>query len=80
MRDRTRDATRVERWMYALADRAEKDPRARRVLVGLVNAMFRAVVAERRRGGRRLLDWRGPRRCAGGGGARSGCGSGCTST
>ena len=56
MRDRGSDATRVERWMYALAERAETDPRARRVLVGLVNAMFRAVVAERRRGGRRLLN------------------------
>jgi predicted ArsR family transcriptional regulator len=48
--------TRVERWMYALTERAERDPRARRVLVSLVNGMFRAIAAERRRGGRRLLD------------------------
>ncbi len=48
--------TRVERWMYGLAERAEGDPRARRVLVALVNGMFRAIAAERRRGGRRLLD------------------------
>jgi hypothetical protein len=48
--------TRVERWMYALAERAEGDARARRVLVALMNGMFRAIAAERRRGGRRLLD------------------------
>jgi hypothetical protein len=42
--------------MYALAEQAEGDATARRVLVALVNGMFRAIVAERRRGGRRLLD------------------------
>ena len=52
----TREATRLERWMYALAERAERDAAARRVLVALVNGMFRAVVVERRWGGRRLLD------------------------
>ena len=46
----------VERWMYALAERAETDAVARRLLVGLTNAFFRAIAAERRRGGRRLLD------------------------
>jgi predicted ArsR family transcriptional regulator len=50
------ETTRVERWMYALAERAETDAVARRVLVALVNGMFRAIAAERRRGGRRLLD------------------------
>jgi predicted ArsR family transcriptional regulator len=50
------EPSRVERWMYALAERAEGDARARRVLVALVNSMFRAIAAERRRGGRRLLD------------------------
>lgn len=48
--------TPVERLVYALAERAEHDARARRVLVAAVNAVFRAVAAERRRGGRRLLD------------------------
>ncbi len=47
--------TRVERWFYALADRAETDARARRALVGLTNAFFRAIALERRLGGRRLL-------------------------
>lgn len=46
----------LERAFYALAFRAEKDARARKVLEGLVKLFFRAVVAERRRGGRRLLD------------------------
>jgi predicted ArsR family transcriptional regulator len=45
-----------ERALYALAFRAEKDPRARRVLVAIVRAMFRAVAFERRRGGTRLLN------------------------
>jgi hypothetical protein len=52
----TAKPTRVERWMYGLAERAETDATARRVLVALVNGMFWAVAAERRRGGRRLLD------------------------
>ena len=34
--------------MYALAERAEGDARARRVLVALMNGMFRAIAAERR--------------------------------
>ncbi len=59
-------------WIYGLVERAERDPRARRVLVAGVNLFFRAIAAERRRGGRRLLDyaraasvrwgrWRAPR-------------------
>jgi hypothetical protein len=52
----TGEPTRVERWMYALAERAEGDAVARRVLVTLVNGMFQAIAAERRWGGRRLLD------------------------
>jgi predicted ArsR family transcriptional regulator len=51
-----RPPTRVERWVYRLADRAEHDARARRVLVGVTKALFAAIAAERRRGGRRLLD------------------------
>jgi hypothetical protein len=47
----------VERAFYALAFRAESDPRARAVLIRLVNVFFRAVAFERRRGGRRLLDF-----------------------
>lgn len=46
----------AERLFYALAFRAETDARARAVLVSIVKTFFRAVVAERRRGGRRLLD------------------------
>lgn len=42
--------------MYRLADRAENDARARRALVAMTNLFFRAIAAERRRGGRRLLD------------------------
>ena len=45
----------VERLFYALAFRAETDARARAVLIGLVKVFFRAVVAEKRRGGSRLL-------------------------
>ena len=45
----------VERMFYALAFRAEKDPFARAILGRLVKAFFRAVVAEKRRGGSRLL-------------------------
>jgi hypothetical protein len=48
--------TRVERWLYALAERAEDDPRARAVLVAVIDLLFRAVAMERRRGGHRLLD------------------------
>jgi hypothetical protein len=48
--------TPFERLVYALAERAEGDARARRLLVAAVNAVFRAIAAERRRGGRRLLD------------------------
>jgi len=59
-------------WIYGLVERAESDARARRVLVALVNVFFRAIAVERRRGGRRLLDyaraasvrwgrWRAPR-------------------
>jgi hypothetical protein len=48
--------SRVERAFYALFFRAEKDPRARAVLIAFVNATFRAIAFERRRGGRRLLD------------------------
>ncbi len=45
----------VERLFYALAFRAETDARARALLIGLVKVFFRAVVAEKRRGGSRLL-------------------------
>ena len=48
--------TRIERAFYSLAFRAEKDPRARAVLVRAVNAFFRAIAFERKRGGHRLLD------------------------
>jgi hypothetical protein len=48
--------TRVERWLHALAERAEDSPAARAVLVPLVDRLFRAVAMERRRGGHRLLD------------------------
>jgi predicted ArsR family transcriptional regulator len=48
--------SRLERWMYRLADRAEHDARARRVLVAVTNVFFGAIAAERRRGGRRLLE------------------------
>jgi hypothetical protein len=58
--------------MFALADRAETDARARRVLVAMVDAFFRAIALEKRLGGRRLLRigraaavrwgrWRAPR-------------------
>ncbi len=47
--------TLAERALYALAERAETDARARRLLVGLVDGFFRAIVIERRMGGRRLL-------------------------
>ena len=46
----------VERALYALAFRAETDARARAVLIALVNGFFRAVVAEKKLGGHRLLD------------------------
>ena len=46
----------VERAFYALAFRAEHDEGARRVIIGLTRAFFRAVVFEKRRGGTRLLD------------------------
>jgi hypothetical protein len=63
---------RVERAFYALFFRAERDPRARAALIAFVNLAFRAIAIERRRGGRRLLDyatraaarfgrWRAPR-------------------
>ncbi len=45
----------VERLFYALAFRAETDARARAVVVQLVKVFFRAVVAEKKRGGTRLL-------------------------
>ena len=45
-----------ERLFYALVFRAERDPRARRVVIASVRAFFRLVAAERRRGGTRLLD------------------------
>jgi predicted ArsR family transcriptional regulator len=48
--------TRVERWAYALAERAEHDARARAVLNAMVNVAFKAIAVERGRGGRRLLD------------------------
>jgi hypothetical protein len=47
----------VERAFYAFAFRAESDPFARRILIRLVNAFFKAVVFERKRGGHRLLDF-----------------------
>ena len=47
----------VERAFYRLAFRAETDPIARRIVIGLVNTFFKAVVAERKRGGHRLLDF-----------------------
>ena len=53
---RSREPTRLELWTYRLVDRAEHDARARRLLVAVVNATFRAIAAERRLGGRRLLD------------------------
>jgi hypothetical protein len=67
-----RRASALDEWIYGLVERAESDPRARRVLVAAVNLFFRAIAAERRRGGRRLLDyartasvrwgrWRAPR-------------------
>ncbi len=63
---------RVERALFALFFRAERDARARRALVAIVNAAFLAIALERRRGGRTLLDlarkgavrfgrWRAPR-------------------
>jgi hypothetical protein len=48
--------TRAERWLYVLAERAEKNARARGVLIALVRVAFGAIALERRRGGRRLLD------------------------
>jgi predicted ArsR family transcriptional regulator len=65
-------ASALDVWIYRLVERAESDPRARRVLVATVNLFFRAIALERRRGGRRLLDyarvasvrwgrWRAPR-------------------
>ena len=50
-------ASRVERAFYALAFRAENDPRARAVLIALVNASFRAIAFERKLGGTRLFDY-----------------------
>ena len=52
---RPAEPTRVERWVYALAERAEHDPLARRLLVAATNVVFRAIALERARGGRRLL-------------------------
>jgi hypothetical protein len=46
----------VERVLYALAFRAETDPRARAVLIRLVNVAFRAIAFEKRHGGHRLFD------------------------
>ncbi len=48
--------TRLERALYALAFRAEKDARARALLNAIVNTYFRAIVLERKLGGHRLLD------------------------
>lgn len=42
--------------MYALAEKAEDDPRARAVLVAVVDRFFRVIAFERRRGGHRLLN------------------------
>jgi hypothetical protein len=49
--------TRVERAFYKLAFRAETDPRARAIVVKFVNAVFRAIAVEKKRGGRRLFDF-----------------------
>lgn len=46
----------VERAIYALAFRAETDPRARKVLGLVLKAILRAVAFERRRDGHRLLN------------------------
>ncbi len=46
----------LERRAYALAERAEHDALARAVLIRLVDGLFQAIAAERRLGGRRLLD------------------------
>ena len=51
-----RGPTRAEQWLYALAERAETDRRARGVLVAVVDRLFRAIALERRLGGHRLLD------------------------
>jgi hypothetical protein len=62
----------VERSLYELAFRAETDARARAVLVAMLRTLFRLVVADRQRGGTRLLAlarrmavrygrWRAPR-------------------
>jgi hypothetical protein len=56
MKKRDAPPTLVERAFYALAFRAENDPIARAVLIRVVNLFFQAVVAERKRGGHRLLD------------------------
>jgi hypothetical protein len=67
-----RPPSRFDTWVYALVERAERDARTRRVLIATINVFFRAIAAERRRGGRRLLDyaraasvrwgrWRAPR-------------------
>ena len=48
--------TRAERWLYALAERAENDPPTRAALIATVDVLLRAVAFERRRGGHRLLD------------------------
>jgi hypothetical protein len=49
--------SRVERAFYALAFRAETDPRARAVVVRMVNVFFRAMAFERKHGGHRLFDY-----------------------
>lgn len=49
--------SRVERAFYALAFRAETDPRARAIVVRMVNVFFRAMAFERRHGGHRLFDF-----------------------
>jgi hypothetical protein len=46
----------MERAFYRLAFRAETDPRARAIVVKFVNAVFRAIVLEKKRGGRRLFE------------------------
>jgi hypothetical protein len=47
---------RVDRWFFALLERAEDDARARRALIAVINGVFRLIAIERRLGGRRLLD------------------------
>jgi hypothetical protein len=54
---RAMEASRIERMFYALAVRAEKDARARRVLVAIVQAFFRAAAFEKKHGSGRLIDF-----------------------